>query len=147
MAQNRIPVTVVGNLTQDPELKFTPSGIAVANFTIAVNEQVYENGQWVDGETTFIPCDVWKQLAEHFCGTAHKGMRVIATGQMRQKNWTTQEGHRRSQLVLNVTEVGPSCLFTAFNKNLGTQTTSPQQTGWNQPTSRPQTGYDDQPPF
>lgn len=103
-------ITVVGNLTSDPELKFLQSGNAVANFTVASTPRSYnkETQQWEDGEALFLRCSVWRQLAENVAESLTKGMRVIVQGNLRQRSYQTKEGENRTSYELDVQEVGPS---------------------------------------
>ena len=102
-------VVVVGNLTDDPELRFTPQGVAVANFRLAVSRRVKdESGQWKDGETSFFRISCWRQLAENVAESLTRGMRVIVTGTLKMRQWETQEGEKRSVVEVEATEVGPS---------------------------------------
>jgi len=104
--------TFVGNLTKDPELRFTPNGAAVCNFTIAVSDRVKNaEGQWVDGEPMFIRCAVWKEAAEHVAESLSRGNRVIVTGTLKQKSYEAN-GQTKSSLELNVDEVGASLRFS-----------------------------------
>jgi single-strand DNA-binding protein len=103
-------VTLVGNLTDDPELRYTPSGTPVASFTVAVNRRMRDpaSGEWKDGETSFIRCNVWRQQAEHAAESLSKGTRAIVVGRLRQRSWETPEGQRRSVTEVEVENVGPS---------------------------------------
>ena len=101
-------VTIVGNLTGDPELRYTPSGAAVANFTVAVNKRYKgDTGEWEDKLEGFFRCNVWREQAEHVA-QLHKGTRVIVTGRLVQRSWETQEGQKRYEVEIQVDEVGPS---------------------------------------
>lgn len=106
-------ITVVGNLTSDPELKFLQSGNAVANFTVASTPRSYnkQTQQWEDGEALFLRCSVWRQLAENVAESLTKGMRVIVQGNLRQRSYQTKEGENRTSYELDVQEVGPSLTF------------------------------------
>ena len=106
-------ITVVGNLTSDPEMRFIPSGAAVANFTVASTPRSYnrETQQWEDGEALFLRCTVWRQLAENVAESLSKGMRVIVQGNLRQRSYQTKEGEKRTSYELDVQEVGPSLTF------------------------------------
>jgi single-strand DNA-binding protein len=102
-------VTIVGNLTDDPELRYTPAGAAVATFTVAVNRRTRdESGQWKDGETSFFRCNVWRQQAENVAESLNKGMRAIVIGRLRQRSWETPEGQKRTVVEIEVESVGPS---------------------------------------
>jgi single-strand DNA-binding protein len=107
MADNT--VTLVGNVTDDPELRFTPSGAAVANFTVAVNRR-YKNadGQWEDKLDGFFRCNCWRDMAEHVAESLTKGTRILVTGRLQQRSWEDQEGGKRSAFEIQVDEVGPS---------------------------------------
>ncbi|WP_156760007.1 single-stranded DNA-binding protein [Microbacterium karelineae] len=106
-------ITVVGNLTADPELRYTQSGIPVVNFTIASTPRTFDKqaGEWKDGEALFLRCSAWRDFAEHIAGSMTKGMRVIAQGNLRQRNYETREGERRSSIELDVQEIGPSLRY------------------------------------
>ena len=101
-------VTVVGNLTGDPELRFTPNGVAVANFRLAVTPRVREGDSWKDADTSFFPVNVWRQQAENVAETLTKGTRVIVTGKLRNRSWETPEGDKRSVVEIEADEVAPS---------------------------------------
>jgi single-strand DNA-binding protein len=108
MADNT--VTIVGNLTDDPELKYTPNGAAVANFSVAVSRRVRNEatGQWEDADTSFLRVNVWRSLAENAAESLTRGTRVIVTGRIRQRSWETPEGDRRSVVEIEADEIGPS---------------------------------------
>jgi single-strand DNA-binding protein len=101
-------VTVVGNLTGDPELRFTPNGAAVANFRLAVTPRVRDGDSWKDGETSFFPVNVWRQQAENVAETLTKGTRVIVTGKLRHRTWQTDGGEQRTVTEIEADELGPS---------------------------------------
>lgn len=103
-------ITVVGNLTGDPELRFTPSGAAVANFTIASTPRNFnrQTNEWEDGETLFLRGSAWRDAAENVAETLTKGMRVIAQGRLKSRSYETKEGERRTSMELDVDEIGPS---------------------------------------
>jgi len=106
-------ITVVGNLTADPELRYTQNGIAVANFTIASTPRTYDrqSGEWKDGEALFMRASVWREFAEHVASSLTKGARVVATGRLRQRSYETKEGEKRTSIELEVDEVGPSLRY------------------------------------
>lgn len=106
-------ITVIGNLTADPELRFTPSGAAVANFTIASTPRQFDrqSGEWKDGETLFMRCSIWREAAENVAESLTKGMRVIAQGRLVQRSFETREGEKRNVVELQVDEVGPSMRY------------------------------------
>ena len=102
-------ITLVGNITDDPELRFTPSGSAVANFTIAVNRRYKDqSGQWQDKLDGFFKCNCWRDMAENVAESLQKGMRVMVVGRLQQRSWDDQEGNKRSAFEIQVDEVGPS---------------------------------------
>jgi len=104
------PITVIGNLTNDPELRFTPSGSAVANFTIASTPRTFDrqSNEWKDGETLFLRSSIWKEAAENVAETLTKGMRVIASGRLKSRTYETKEGEKRTVMELEIDEIGPS---------------------------------------
>jgi len=106
-------ITVVGNLTGDPELRFTPSGAAVANFTIASTPRNFDKqtNEWKDGDTLFLNCSIWRQAAENVAESLQKGMRVVAQGRLKQRSYETREGEKRTVVELEVEEVGPSLKY------------------------------------
>ncbi|PWI43186.1 single-stranded DNA-binding protein [Streptomyces sp. ICBB 8177] len=114
MSFGETPITLVGNLTDDPELKFTDGGAALAKFTIAVTPRSFDrtSNQWKDGTTAFYRCSAWRALAEHVADSLGKGSRVVATGRMRQHDWTTDTGEKRSMLAVEVDDIGASVRFT-----------------------------------
>jgi single-strand DNA-binding protein len=104
------PITVVGNLTADPELRFTPSGAAVANFTVASTPRTFDKqtNDWKDQETLFLNCSVWRQAAENAAESLTRGMRVIVSGRLKARSYETREGEKRTVFEIDVDEVGPS---------------------------------------
>jgi len=117
MAQGDIIITVVGNLTNDPELRFTPSGAAVASFTVASNSRYLDKttNEWKDGEPVYMRCSVWRQYAENVAESLTRGTRVIATGRLKQRSYETREGEKRTVVEMEVDDVGPA-LRTATAK-------------------------------
>lgn len=113
MAQGDTPITVVGNIVADPELRFTPSGAAVANFRIASTPRRMnpQTNQWEDGEALFLTCNVWRQAAENVAESLQKGMRVIVNGRLRQRSYETREGEKRTVYEVEVDEVGPALKY------------------------------------
>lgn len=103
-------VTLVGNLVDDPELRFTPSGAAVANFRIASTPRTYDkaSGEWKDGESLFLSCSVWRQAAENVAESLQRGMRVIIQGRLKQRSYDDRDGNKRTVFEIDVDEVGPS---------------------------------------
>ncbi|MEA5456921.1 single-stranded DNA-binding protein [Sinomonas sp. JGH33] len=155
-------ITVIGNLANDPELRFTPSGSAVANFTVASTPRTFDRqtNQWVDGETLFLRASIWREAAENVAETLAKGMRVIVTGRLKSRSYETKEGEKRTVIELEVEEIGPSLRWSSAkvqrNQRAGqgpTQNTGPgqnedpwahggagQQQGWG-------SGAETEPPF
>ncbi|TQJ60514.1 single-strand binding protein [Arthrobacter sp. SLBN-83] len=155
--------TVIGNLVQDPELRFTPSGSAVANFTIASTPRTFDRqaNEWKDGETLFLRAAVWKEAAENVAETLRKGMRVIAQGRLKSRSYETKEGEKRTVIELEVDEIGPSlrsatATITRTQRNGnggGNYQQSSGNWGGNQqqeeqwPAQATAGGYDSEPPF
>ena len=110
---NETPLTVIGNLTADPELRFTQSGVAVASFTIASTPRKFnrQTNEWEDEEALFMRCSIWRDAAENVSESLHKGDRVIAQGNVRQRSFTDREGNQRTSIELDVQEVGPSTKY------------------------------------
>jgi single-strand DNA-binding protein len=108
-------ITVIGNLTGDPELRFTPSGAAVANFTIASTPRTFDRqtNEWKDGDTLFLRASVWKDAAENVAESLTKGMRVVAQGRLKSRSYETKEGEKRNVTELEVDEIGPSLTFAS----------------------------------
>lgn len=103
-------ITVIGNLTADPELRFTQSGAAVANFTVASTPRTYDrqSGEWKDGEALFLRCNIWRQAAENVAESLQRGARVIVSGRLKQRTFDTRDGEKRTVVELEVDEIGPS---------------------------------------
>ncbi len=106
-------ITIIGNLTNDPELRFTPSGAAVANFTVASTPRTFDrqSNEWKDGETLFMRCSVWREAAENVAESLTRGTRVIVSGRLRSRTYDTKEGEKRTVVELEVDEVGPSLRY------------------------------------
>jgi single-strand DNA-binding protein len=119
MSFGETPITIIGNLTADPELKFTDSGQALARFTVASTPRTFDRdaNQWKDGTSTFFRCAAWRSLAEHVAESLGKGSRVVLSGRIRQHDWTTPEGDKRSMLAVEVDEIGASLRFTTVTIN------------------------------
>lgn len=130
--QHDAQVTLVGNATRDPELRFTPAGDAVANLSIAINNQK-QNAQkeWIDGPPTFIEVTCWRGLAEHVAETVSKGHRLILIGRLETESWEDKQGNERSTLRLQAVDVGPSLLWSTAT------VTKAESTGPRQPTRTP----------
>lgn len=126
-------ITVIGNLTADPELRFTPSGAAVANFTVASTPRVYDRNtsEWKDGDTLFMRCSIWREAAENVAESLTKGTRVIVTGRLLQRTYETREGETRTVVELQVEEVAPSLRYATA------KVTSPQRNSSTPGTTAP----------
>lgn len=112
-------ITVVGNLTADPELRFTPSGAAVANFTVASTPRAFDRqtNEWKDGEALFMRCNIWRDAAENVAESLTKGSRVIVSGRLKQRSYETREGEKRTVVELEVDEIGPSLRYATAKVN------------------------------
>jgi single-strand DNA-binding protein len=119
VAAGDVNVTIVGNLTADPELRFTPSGAAVANFRVASTPRVLDkaSNEWKDGEPFYVSCNVWRQYAENVAESLTKGMRVIVQGRLKQRSYETREGEKRTVVELEVDEVGPVLRYATAKVN------------------------------
>ncbi len=112
-------ITVVGNLTADPELRFTPSGAAVANFTVASTPRIFDrqNNEWKDGDALFMRCSIWREAAENVAESLTRGSRVIVQGRLKQRSYETKEGEKRTVVELEVDEIGPSLRYATAKVN------------------------------
>lgn len=158
-----IVVTVIGSLTADPELRFTPAGAAVANFTVASNPRFFKDGEWRDGEATFLRCNIWRTAAENAAESFRRGDRVIVVGRLAQRSFETKEGEKRTTMELTVDEMGPSVKFHSAKSMRpdkgGSRADDPwgdnkapsgpgEADPWGSAPARPAaSGYDDPPPF
>jgi single-strand DNA-binding protein len=156
-------ITVVGNLTADPELRYTQSGLAVANFTIASTPKVFDktSNETKDGDPLFLRVSVWREFAEHVAGSLTKGSRVIAQGRLKQRSYETKEGEKRTSIELEVDAIGPDLRFatasiTRSQGGRGVQdasggqewaTTPPAVSSASQTTADGWTAYNDSTPF
>ena len=147
-------ITVVGNLTADPELRYTQNGLPVANFTIASTPRTFDRqaNEWKDGDALFLRASVWREFAEHVAGSLTKGMRVIASGRLRQRSYQDREGQNRTAIELEVDEIGPSLRYAtaqvtraASNNGGGGFSGGGQQGGGQQGGGRPQQRDNDEP--
>jgi len=123
-------ITVVGNLTADPELRFTNNGVPVANFTVASTPRTLDraSGEWRDGQALFLRCSVWREFAERVAGSLTKGMRVIVQGRLSQRSYQDSEGNHRTAIELEVDEIGPSLRFaTAVVTRAGSSGAQPRR--------------------
>jgi single-strand DNA-binding protein len=112
-------ITVVGNLTADPELRFTPSGAAVANFTVASTPRIFDrqSSEWKDGDALFLRCNIWREAAENVAESLTRGARVIVTGRLKQRSFETREGEKRTVFEVEVDEIGPSLRYATAKVN------------------------------
>jgi single-strand DNA-binding protein len=112
-------ITVIGNLTADPELRFTPSGAAVANFTVASTPRTFDRqtNEWKDGEALFLRCNIWREAAENVAESLTRGARVIVSGRLKQRSFETREGEKRTVVELEVDEIGPSLRYATAKVN------------------------------
>jgi single-strand DNA-binding protein len=112
-------LTVVGNLTADPELRFTPSGAAVANFTVASTPRIFDrqSNEWKDGDALFMRCSIWREAAENVAESLTRGSRVIVQGRLKQRSYETREGEKRTVVELEVDEIGPSLKYATAKVN------------------------------
>ncbi|MBA2554070.1 MAG: single-stranded DNA-binding protein [Geodermatophilaceae bacterium] len=158
-------LTVVGNLTADPELRFTPSGAAVANFTVASTPRTFDknSNEWKDGDALFLRCSIWRQAAENVAESLTRGARVVVTGRLKQRSFETKEGEKRTVVELDVDEVGPSLKYATAkvtkasrgsggfgggsggSSDGGSSSSSGSDDPWNQ--APPAGGLSDEPPF
>ena len=138
-------ITVIGNLTDDPELRFTPSGHAVAKFRIASTPRMFDkqSQEWKDGEPLFLSCSVWRDVAEHVAESLTRGARVIVTGRLRMRSFDTREGEKRTVIELEVDEIGPSLRYAT-----ATVTKAARTGGGNRPAGQTASARsDDEPPW
>ena len=121
-------ITVVGNLTSDPELRYTQGGLAVANFTIASTPRNFDRAtsEWKDGDALFLRASVWRDFAEHVAGSLTKGARVIATGRLVQRSYETKEGEKRTSMELQIDEIGPSLRYSTATVTRAQSNTAPR---------------------
>jgi single-strand DNA-binding protein len=168
MAAGDTPITIVGNLVNDPELRFTNSGQPVAQFRVASTPRIRDNatGEWKDGDSLFLTCNVWRQMAENVAESLQRGMRVIVSGRLRQRNYETQQGEKRTVYEIEVDDVGPSLLRASAKVNRvtrsggdgggfggsssGGSSSGGSSSGGNResdPWASDSAGYSDEPPF
>lgn len=134
-------ITVIGNLTTDPELRFTPAGQAVANFTVASTPRVFDRraNEWRDRDALFLRCTIWREAAENVAESLTRGARVIVSGRLKQRSYETREGEKRTVVELEVDEVGPSLRFATAKVNK----TNKNGTGWMNSTNTSPAGATD----
>ncbi|MCB0895988.1 MAG: single-stranded DNA-binding protein [Nocardioides sp.] len=138
-------ITVVGNLVDDPELRFTPSGAAVANFRIASTPRTFDRqtNEWKDGDALFLTCSVWRQAAENVAESLQRGMRVIVQGRLKQRSYETREGEKRTVVELEVDEVGPALAFATAKVTRASRSGGGGGYGGGGGQSRPQSSGND----
>ena len=153
-------ITVIGNLTADPELRFTPSGAAVASFTVASTPRTFDknSGEWKDGEALFLRCSIWRQAAENVAESLTRGARVVVQGRLKQRSFETKEGEKRTVVELEVDEIGPSLRYATAKVNKVSRGSGPSGGGgyggapaddpWGSaPPAGGGGGFADEPPF
>ena len=130
-------ITIVGNLVDDPELRFTPSGAAVANFRIASTPRTFDKqaNEWKDGEALFLSCSVWRQAAENVAESLQRGMRVVIQGRLKSRTFETREGERRTVFEIDVDEVGPSLKYATAKVTKTTRSGGGSSGGYNSSSS------------
>jgi single-strand DNA-binding protein len=138
---------IVGNLVEDPEVRFTQSGIPVANLRVAVTQRVQQDGQWRDGDTSFFKVNVWRGQAEHLAESLAKGDRVMVTGRLRQRSWETPEGDKRSATELEAEEVGASLKWATAKVERSSQRGNSDRASGQERAAERGGDFDDQPPF
>ncbi|WP_431894647.1 single-stranded DNA-binding protein [Nonomuraea sp. bgisy101] len=142
-------ITLIGNLTNDPEIRYTQNGTAVAGFTIASSSRTYNKQveQWQDGEALFMRCSAWRDLADHVCESLTRGTRVIATGRLKMRSFETSDGDKRTVIEMAVDEIGPSLRFaTAKPQKAARASRNGHENGMNDPWANA-TPAGDRPPF
>ena len=156
---NDTTITIVGNLTDDPELRYTPTGAAVAKFRVASTPRYLDkaSGQWKDGEPLFLNCTLWREAAENAAESLPRGARVIVTGRLRQRSYETREGEKRTVIELEADEIGPSLRYATakvakMTRTNGTSTNRSTDEWSTASAARPASvgasvGADDEPPF
>lgn len=152
---NETTITVIGNLTADPELRYTQNGIPVVNFTVASTPRTFDRqaNEWKDGDALFLRCSAWREFAEHIAGSVQKGTRVVVVGELKQRTYQDREGNNRTAIELQVTEFGPSLRYATAQvtraASMGSSNpTAPQQ--WAAPATDDAWGvapYGDDTPF
>jgi single-strand DNA-binding protein len=139
--------TIIGNLVEDPQVRFTNTGIAVTNLWVAVTQRVQQDGQWRDGDTSFLKVNVWRGQAEHLADSLGKGDRVIVTGRLRQRSWEAPEGNKRSVTELEADEVGASLKWATAKVERFSQRGNGERTQGRERQSERGGDFNDAPPF
>jgi single-strand DNA-binding protein len=140
-------LTVVGNLTADPELRFTPSGAAVANFTVASTPRIFDrqSNEWKDGDALFMRCSIWREAAENVAESLTRGSRVIVQGRLKQRSYETREGEKRTVVELEVDEIGPSLRYATAKVNKASRSGGGGGGGFGSGGGAPRAAASDQP--
>ena len=139
--------TIVGNLVDDPELRFTNTGTAVANMRVAVTQRIQQDGEWRDGDTSFLRVNVWRGQAEHLADSLAKGDRVMVTGRLRQRTWETPEGEKRSVTEIKADEVGASLKFATAKVERAQERGPSDRTQGRERQAERSGDFNDAPPF
>jgi single-strand DNA-binding protein len=149
-------ITIIGNLTDDPELRYTPNGAAVANFTVASTPRFLDKAtnEWKDGDALFLRCSIWRQAAENVAESLQRGMRVIVSGRLKQRSYETKEGEKRTVYEVEVDEIGPSLKYATAKVNKTTRSGAgggfggaPADDPWGAPAPARVGAGSDEPPF
>jgi single-strand DNA-binding protein len=138
---------IVGNLVEDPELRFTNTGTAVANLRVAVTQRIQQDGEWRDGDTSFFKVNVWRGQAEHLADSLAKGDRVMVTGRLRQRSWETPEGEKRSVTEVEADEVGASLKWATAKVERATERATNDRTQSRERQAERGGDFNDAPPF
>jgi single-strand DNA-binding protein len=146
-ASTSLNATAPGNLVEDPEVRFTNTGIAVTNLHLAVTQRVQQDGQWRDGDTSFFKVNVWRGQAEHLADSLGKGDRVMVTGRLRQRSWETPEGDKRSMTEIEADEVGASLKWATAKVERTSQRGNGQRDQGRERQAERGGDFNDQPPF
>jgi single-strand DNA-binding protein len=139
--------TIVGNLVDDPELRFTGNGTAVANLRVAVTQRIQQDGEWRDGDTSFLRVNVWRGQAEHLADSLSKGDRVMVTGRLRQRTWETAEGDKRSVTEIEADEVGASLKWATAKVERASERATSDRTQGRERQAERGGDFNDAPPF
>ena len=149
-------ITIIGNLVDDPELRYTPNGAAVANFRVASTPRTFDKAtnEWKDGEALFLSCSIWRQAAENVAESLTRGARVIVSGRLKQRSYETKEGEKRTVYEVDVDEIGPSLKYATAKVNKTTRSgagggfgSGPAEDPWGSPAPARVGGAADEPPF
>jgi single-strand DNA-binding protein len=139
--------TIVGNLVEDPEVRFTHTGIAVTNLRVAVTQRIQQDGQWRDGDTSYLKVNVWRGQAENLAESLGKGDRVMVTGRLRQRSWETPEGEKRSVTELEADEVGASLKWATAKVERSSQRGNDERSSGRERQAEWGGDFNDAPPF